>query len=267
MRSVDGDIRCPPPAPLIPSSAERGRARVGALTTATITLVLWLLCLAPSHAEPASPTEHQIQTAIQQLKADPNLASERSEKRLKWREGETQGSMSAPDWLGEFLYWFAQSVRWVMWTVIAILVIALAVLIILRLKNLERAPRGASLEVPTHVRDLDIRPESLPDDIGATALELWNQGERRAALALLYRGLLSRLVHVHSVPIKASSTEGDCLQMVAHHLPEHRVVYATQLVHVWQRAVYGARDPDSDEVRSLCVGFDAAVSPAPARSA
>ncbi len=53
--------------------------------------------------------------------------------------------------------------------------------------------RGARL--PSHVRELDIRPESLPDDIGAAVRALWLAGERRAALSLLYRGTLSRLVH------------------------------------------------------------------------
>ncbi|MET0657279.1 MAG: DUF4129 domain-containing protein, partial [Steroidobacteraceae bacterium] len=119
--------------------------------------------------------------------------------------------------------------------------------------------RVAALDLPTHVRDLDIRPESLPDDIGAAALGLWNEGQRRAALALLYRGLLSRLVHVYDVPIKASSTEGDCLHMVEQHLSEQRLAYANHLVRVWQRAVYGARDPENEEVRDLCLGFDAQI--------
>ena len=79
-----------------------------------------------------------------------------------------------------------------------------------------RAPRGDDAFVaPTHVRDLDIRPESLPDDIGAAARALWDRGEHRAALALLYRGLLSRLAHVHRLPIRDSSTEGDCLALAA----------------------------------------------------
>ena len=36
-----------------------------------------------------------------------------------------------------------------------------------------------------------------------TALGLWERGEARAALSLLYRGLLSRLVHTYQVPIRA----------------------------------------------------------------
>src|SRR4029079_6929748 len=73
---------------------------------------------------------------------------------------------------------------------------------------------------PTHVRDLDIRPESPTDDIGAAARQLWDRGEQRAALALLYRGMLSRLAHVHRVPIRDSSTEGDCVELASAQLPE-----------------------------------------------
>ena len=51
---------------------------------------------------------------------------------------------------------------------------------------------------------------------------LWDRGDHRAALALLYRGLLSRLVHVHRVPIRDSSTEGDCLALAARCLTPRR---------------------------------------------
>ncbi|MET0987111.1 MAG: DUF4129 domain-containing protein [Steroidobacteraceae bacterium] len=230
-------------------------------------ILVFFLCTHPCQANSVQPSESEIKAAIQQLKADPNLVSERQTKTLRWRKTGSERPSSAPDWLADFFYWLAQSIRWLMWIVIALLVITLGVLILRRLKNLERAPRVGSLDLPTHVRDLDIRPESLPDDIGANALALWNEGQRRAALALLYRGLLSRLVHVHAVPIKASSTEGDCLQMVEQHLTERRLAYANHLVRVWQRAVYGAHDPESEEVRDLCLGFDAEAGVEAPRSA
>ena len=108
---------------------------------------------------------------------------------------------------------------------------------------------------PTHVRDLDIRPESLPDDIGGAARALWDRGEPRAALALLYRGMLSRLAHVHRIPIRDSSTEGDCLALAAHHLPQGRHEYASRLVQVWQRFVYGGQQVQPATVHVLCDDF------------
>jgi hypothetical protein len=120
------------------------------------------------------------------------------------------------------------------------------------------------LAAPTHVRDLDIRPASLPPDIGAAARALWDAGQQRAALALLYRGLLSRLAHVHSVPIRDSTTEGDCLALAAEHLPTPRHDYVSRLVGVWQHAVYGHEEVSAVAVHDLCDGFAPALDPAAA---
>jgi hypothetical protein len=121
--------------------------------------------------------------------------------------------------------------------------------------------RSERFYAPTHVQDLDIRPESLPDDIGSAARALWDRGERRAALALLYRGLLSRLAHVHQVPIRDSTTEGTCLVLAATHLSEERHEYASRLVRIWQRSVYGGHEADTTAVYALCTGFRAALDP------
>jgi hypothetical protein len=112
---------------------------------------------------------------------------------------------------------------------------------------------------PTHVRDLDIRPETLPTDIGAAARALWDRGDHRAALALLYRGMLSRLAHVHRVPIRDSTTEGDCLVLAANHLSSDTQAYASRLVRVWQRAVYGDETVIPATIHELCDGFARAL--------
>jgi Domain of unknown function (DUF4129) len=114
------------------------------------------------------------------------------------------------------------------------------------------------------VRDLDIRPESLPDDIGAAARRLWQDGERRAALALLYRGLISRLVHVYGVPVRGSSTEGECLALAAPRLGDGPRRYAARLVHTWLLAVYGGHEPAAEAVLALCDEFAGSL---PARMA
>jgi hypothetical protein len=112
---------------------------------------------------------------------------------------------------------------------------------------------------PTHVQDLDIRPESLPDNIGSAARKLWDSGEHRAALSLLYRGVLSRLVHVHNVPIRDSSTEGDCLRLSASRLKEEQRNYVALLIQVWQHAVYGEQQPETAALHTLCDGFAPAL--------
>ena len=117
------------------------------------------------------------------------------------------------------------------------------------------------------MRELDIRPESLPDDIGAAALALWQQEQGRAALSLLYRGALSRLVHGHGVPVRAASTEGECVQLAARHVAPSASAFFGRLVGLWLGTVYGAHAPDAAVVLALCADFEsqlprrAALSP------
>src|SRR5689334_10076767 len=199
-----------------------------------------------------APTPAQIDEAVEVVKADPNLATERSMKTLKWASKPRNGDGRWPAWLegffrlfgwiGALFGWLAQSGRVLMWILAAVLV-GLLLIYILRVVRSRGLPEQAGKFVaPSHVRDLDIRPESLPDDIGGTARLLWDQGEHRAALALLYRGLLSRLVHVHSVPIRDSSTEGDCLALAKSRVSDEIYLYASSLVRIWLRAVYGGEE-------------------------
>ena len=83
-----------------------------------------------------------------------------------------------------------------------------------------------------------------------------DEAEHRAALSLLYRGALSRLVHLHVVPIRSASTEGDCLALARSRLDADAAAYFARLVGAWQLAVYGARQPEQDEVLALCADFD-----------
>ena len=68
-------------------------------------------------------------------------------------------------------------------------------------------PQRARREAPTVMFGLDLSPESLPDDIAGNAERLWNE-KPREALGLLYRGLLSRLLHDYRLPLKGSPYRG-----------------------------------------------------------
>ena len=220
-----------------------------------------------SAAKSASPGREEITRALAAVKADPNLAAERTITTLRWNEGPRRAARPTPawiTWIAGLFGWLEQSARVLVWTAAAALV-GILVVYLLRIARAARAARDAEPFVaPTHVRDLDIRPETLPDDIGRAARALWDRGDHRAALALLYRGLLSRLAHVHRLPIRDSTTEGDCLALAATHLPQSRREYAAELVRVWQRAVYGGEPAPSPAVYALCDGFAAALDSSPA---
>jgi len=217
----------------------------------------------PAAAAASSPLEQAVQAQLQQLREDPLLNGREQQRRLRLKddgEREKRRDNTPEGWL-RFVRWISEAGRVLVWVLGA----AAAVLLLLGLRRWARwhadTQTAPALHLPSHVRNLDIRPDSLPEDIGAAALALWQQGDSRAAMSLLYRGLLSRLVHAHRVPIREASTEGECLQLAREHLAALPAAYAGRLVQAWQWTVYGARPPADDSFRALCEGFDGALSP------
>jgi uncharacterized protein DUF4129 len=214
-----------------------------------------------------TPDRVEVRKALDKVANDPNLAMERTVNMLRWKEPEPDTGESRwrvwlnaiAHWLRGLFGWIAASGRLLVWVLGALAAVLLVVYIarLLRTRGVPHMPK--KFVAPSHVRDLDIRPESLPEDIGAAGLELWRRGEQRAALALLYRGMLSRLVHAYSVPIRASSTEGECLALAQAQLEEPSARYALRVVETWAAAVYGARPPAAGVVEALCGEFAEAL--------
>ena len=233
-------------------------------------LALALIVGSAGAAEPASaPTREQVDAEVAKLRADPDLSGMHKQKTLRFKDSksdkkdENTEPTRLPDWLRGFARWISEAGRVAVW-VVAGLAIAL---FLVGLRHWIRARAGSVIgpgaALPSHVRDLDIRPESLPEHIGAAAAALWQRGEQRAALSLLYRGALSRLVHQHAVPIRAASTEGECVALAAARLAPERSAFFARLVKAWQLAVYGAHLPDSSSVLALCADFDTQFRAAP----
>ena len=235
------------------------RARTIALLAGSWLALTW--AQAPAAADIEQPTEPETQRALAIVKADPNLATEGTRRVPTFGDAERKHQPPRPlttavrnlfEWLGAT----SRALLWVLGAIFGTLLV-LGLVRLLRYPGMRRSP--AVIPPPTHVRDLDIRPESLPEQIGAAALQLWERNEQRAALALLYRGLLSRLVHVHALPIRDSTTEAGCSQLAHEHLPAELTAYVLQLIRGWQRAVYGGMHPDTREFQALCTGFDTAL--------
>ena len=253
----------------------------GDATVAGVALALALIAAAPlcagggpdeaSLAADGIPSRAEIARARDAVKADPNLSAETTIKTLRWNRSTTNPAKRAAwlDWLVELFRWMDRSARVLVWCG-AVLLVGLIVVSIVRLaRSYSPAQRADAFVVPTHVRDLDIRPAALPADVGAAARSLWDAGEHRAALALLYRGLLSRLVHVHGLRVRDSTTEGDCLALAAS-LARARREYASQLVRAWQRHTYGGQGVPTAVAHGLCDDFARALdaaSPPPGSTA
>ena len=106
-------------------------------------------------------------------------------------------------------------------------------------------------------------PRACPADIGSAARLLWDRGEQRAALALLYRGT--------AVAAGARAPRADPRFQHRGRLPGARRepspaedgattprVWSTS----WQRFVYGGQDTQAATVHALCDDFASALDPA-----
>lgn len=259
-------------APLERAASARG---LYVVTMAAVLMAALSIGAAPVQQESAEATAEtfsraEIARALETVKADPNLATERTIKMLRWKDSTEARPSPTPAWVtwtAGLFRWLDQSARLLVWGAVAVLA-GLLFAYVVRTVRTHGVLRGEDPFVaPTHVRDLDIRPESLPEDIGIAARVLWDRGEHRAALALLYRGMLSRLAHVHRIPIRDSTTESDCLALAASHLTQGRHEYASRLVRVWQRFVYGGQDTQAVTVYVLCDDFASALDSGASRDA
>jgi len=224
-----------------------------------VLLLAGVLACASAAAGPAL-TRPQVEDAVRSLRDVPTLVGTKVERELRFKDDQRPPPAPADmpawlRWLRDFVEWLNDTGRWLVWLLGAFAVAWL----LLRLRSWLHAGAAAAgaetLSLPTHVRDLDIRPETLPADIGGAAFSLWQRGEVRAAMALLYRGALSRLVHLHGVPIRASSTEGDCLQLASPRLGSAARDYLERLVAAWRETVYAGREPAAEQGRWLCSAF------------
>ena len=246
---------------------------------------LLLACVLHAQAQDISPASAPaagdaharaaaIEAAASALRADPLLSGKHKTHTLKWNDSpdkdEPKKKPELPDtgiaqWLAAFARFLNDTSRILLYGVVTVLVVLLLVSLrhFVQLRRLDRRAAGAA--VVSHVRDLDVRPESLPDDIGAAAWALWQAGQVAAALSLLYRGALSRLIHRFEVPIQSATTEGECLDLARGRVDASALRYLTQLVRAWEASTYGGRSLSAAMGESLCTGFasrlDGATTP------
>ena len=220
---------------------------------------------AASSVKPAStdPRAIGIETAVDKLRTDPLLSGKHVEHRLRWKDSDEpeRKKQKPPSWLRALVDWLASlarflndTSRFLLWGIVVVLV-ALALVSVRHVVQLRAFRRAKAASAVSHVRDLDVRPESLPDDVGAAAWALWQADDVPAALSLLYRGALSRLIHRFDVPITASATEGECLDLARGRLEPTALRYVTQVVRAWEASIYGGRTLSNAMGEALCTGF------------
>jgi hypothetical protein len=208
-------------------------------------------------------TPASMEAAVARLRLDPSLGGQTKVRRLHWvTKSQPRPPPASPNWLIGLFDYVGQFGGLLLWIAGAGAAAIAAVWIFRLLRSVE--PRAAPSQPDADERrvlDLDIHPDSLPDDVSAAALELLRAGRLRDALSLLYRASLSSAVHRYGVALGAHHTEREVLKTVKGALDEARARYFADLVTIWQRVVYAGETVAPDAVLPLCTGFSAHFDP------
>jgi hypothetical protein len=226
------------------------------------TAALWLGCvLLFGAAWPAQETwaldhaeAHQV---ISEVLAHENFGSKRTEKYWRYigdREKEDEDEAKSQErWA--WLPIVAEMVEYLLWIAAAAL-LGWLLLYLLRLVDWLPQRRAAHRpSAPSVLFGLPVTPESLPQDIAAAVTALLADGRIRAALSLLYRATLVRLIHEHHVRIPDSATEGECQRIVGGQRPAPEGEFFARLTRAWVWCAYGHAAPAAQDIVALAVSW------------
>jgi hypothetical protein len=218
---------------------------------------------------PATPALADERTQTEYLASEPLPASEsrarideimqlddfsRMRKVEHWmpREKDEPKPEDISEWAQSIQVAFASATKGLLWIAVIVLVVLAIVYRRQILAMLKPVRRKEKLHTPPDILfGMDIRPESLPDDIATHSRALWDAGQYREALSLLYRGALMRLTRHEQLPIADSHTEGDILQLAGQQLKGQKIIWLTAVTCVWQETAYAHRTPDTARVYPL----------------
>lgn len=160
------------------------------------------------------------------------------------------------DWLSPFLEFVTaifSVVPYVIWIIVGLII----ALVIYQFRDaLASIGRGRDKEdenaVPDVLFGLDLRKESLPDDVPSEVTTLWQAGKHREAIGLLYRATLSSLIHKFSFEFYDGYTEQECAQLVEAKKRGNLSDYVLRLTSTWQQLAYAHRLPADSKISDLC---------------
>ncbi|MFC1664495.1 DUF4129 domain-containing protein [Pseudomonadota bacterium] len=105
---------------------------------------------------------------------------------------------------------------------------------------------------PISLFGLDMRDESLPDNVLGEVDRLWRLKKHRQSLSLLYRASLVRMMRTHQVEFAQGDTEGECLQKVRSAVAQDLATYFKKMTGAWITLAYGHQSPSSEMFDDLC---------------
>jgi len=151
--------------------------------------------------------------------------------------------------IGEFLSIIVELALW----------IAAAILLVLLIATRERwlpyfrfEPGRRPERQRVFLAGEEITAAELPEDIPAEVTKLWQNGHRREAMSLLFRGSVFAAVTRHGVRLPPSATESACIAAVRQRGDSQYAEYFRRVVDAWVWCAYGSIEPADEELVRLC---------------
>lgn len=245
----------------------RASAAVALALAAGIAFAGSLRAQAPGETRADATSLEQGQATAQDTSADPaavirevldheDFARETTVRRLDLDFGDGSSGSGGGSELLEMLGYALWVLMWAAGIVVATALIVLLVRA-LGLVDWQNTRRAVEPRPVTHLFGLDLRPQSLPDDVAAEALALWRRGEAVAALGLLYRAAISRLIEHDGLRLEPSDTESDCLRRARGLAQHERADYFGAITRAWLLCAYSSARPATELVEDLCARWAA----------
>ncbi len=162
------------------------------------------------------------------------------------------------EWLRNFIKWMVKILAVILKIVLWVLVF-IAIILLIKYRHRLFVGFGSTIDSkktkPDILFGLDVRKESLPNNIIEQVLKLYHAQKYRDAMALLYRATLSKLVQEYHFDLKKGATEGDCLNLVVKELPiptQEERDYFTELTKTWQLTAYAHQTLSEKKIKCLC---------------
>jgi hypothetical protein len=208
---------------------------------------------AHEHQSDADAFVNQAAEVFEQARLNP-VTTETVWVPRKRENDATAEQRASPPWLRSLGRGIALIIENIFWLLAA----ALLVLLIathrrwLPVLGVELAPRRVG-RIRHEAADAAVA--ALPEDIIGAAEALWQQGQPRAALALLYAGGVERVIEATGEALPPGSTEADCLRRARRLGSEGFGALFPRIVRHWQAAAYADRLPAEADFRALVEGW------------
>ena len=225
-------------------------------------------------------TEHDNASAkqlIEEVLKTPDFGEEKTVRKWRFKNWVEENEDKIPDWLIDLVEWWENNIELsdagkiinsvAFW--LKLLLIGCFIFLLIYLYYRFRGPlkslmnKKTNQPAPEVMFGLDVRAESLPDDVPAQVMLLWRGGNHRDALGLLYRASLSQLIQRHALGFKSSHTEAECAVLVQAYGIAALSQYFSQLTRLWQRLAYGHQLPEATAMQNLCENWSKVMTHEP----